>query len=255
MDTVMERSAELTFGAFEGADDVVDAEPAPAQLPALQTLREHSLAELSAVERGLAKLRLEHGSTDYDITTPHGYRLATTRRHAIRLVRYQVPKVVKAKRAELNEIRDALASEGERIVAALQAIEEPHHALIEAEDARRAAERAERERKDVERRARHEANLAGTRADYALAWKQIDKTFGRMAMNRVDSTMIARYVNVERAASPRRAVIEKALMSNLFRHGITLGVCTTPPSASRCPSPSHAPWRRGPPCCVPSWAG
>lgn len=136
-------------------------------LPALQTLREHSLAELNAVERGLAKLKAEHGSTDYDICTPHGYKLATTRRHAIRLVRYEVPKVVKAKRAELNDIRDAVAAEGDRIIAALKAIEEPHDKLIEAEDARREAEKAEKARLEAERKARHEAGIATIRS-YAL---------------------------------------------------------------------------------------
>ena len=133
-------------------------EPAAVEvLPALQTLREHSLAELNAVELGLAKLKAEHGSTDYDISTPHGYKLATTRRHAIRLVRYQVPKVVKAKRSELNEIRDAVATEGERIVAALQAIEDPHDRLITAEDARREAEKVERERIEAARKAKGRA--------------------------------------------------------------------------------------------------
>lgn len=136
-------------------------EPEPVELlPALQTLREHSLAELSAVERGLAKLKAEHGSTDYDISTPHGYKLATARRHAVRLVRYAVPKVVTAKRAELNEIRDAVKAEGERIIVELLKIEEPHNEKIQAEDDRRAAEKAERERIEAERKAKHEAGIA-----------------------------------------------------------------------------------------------
>lgn len=65
-----------------------------------------------------------------------------------------------------------------------------------------------------------------TQLDYKVAWRQIDKTFGAMAANRIDSTMVARYVHIERAAAPRRANIEKALLSNLFGHGIKLGVCT-----------------------------
>lgn len=71
---------------------------------------------------------------------------------------------------------------------------------------------------------------AGTQADYRLAWKQINKTFGTMAASDIDATMVARYTNIERAAAPRRAVIEKALMSNLFRYGITLGVCAANPT-------------------------
>lgn len=66
----------------------------------------------------------------------------------------------------------------------------------------------------------------GSKDDYRQAWKQIDKTFGRMQISRIDPTMVARYVHIERAASPKRANTEKALLSNLFGHGIKLGVCT-----------------------------
>lgn len=65
-----------------------------------------------------------------------------------------------------------------------------------------------------------------SREDYRQAWKQIDKTFGKMLASHIDSTMIARYVHIERADSPKRANTEKALLSNLFGHGIKLGVCT-----------------------------
>lgn len=64
-----------------------------------------------------------------------------------------------------------------------------------------------------------------TREDYTQAWKQIEKTFGKMQANRIDAAMVARYIHVERAASPKRANTEKALLSNLFGHGIKLGVC------------------------------
>lgn len=66
----------------------------------------------------------------------------------------------------------------------------------------------------------------GTKDDYRQAWKQIDKTFGKMHISHIDSTMVAQYVHVERAESPKRANTEKALLSNLFGHGIKLGVCT-----------------------------
>lgn len=65
-----------------------------------------------------------------------------------------------------------------------------------------------------------------TKADYRQAWKEIEKTFGNMQANRIDSTMVARYVHIERAKAPKRANTEKALLSNLFGHGIKLGVCT-----------------------------
>lgn len=68
--------------------------------------------------------------------------------------------------------------------------------------------------------------VESTKTDYRQAWKEIEKTFGKMPANRIDSTMVARYVHVERASSPKRANTEKALLSNLFGHGIKLGVCT-----------------------------
>lgn len=65
-----------------------------------------------------------------------------------------------------------------------------------------------------------------SRDDYRQAWKQIAKTFGKVQASAIDTTMVARYVHVERANAPKRANTEKALLSNLFGHGIKLGVCT-----------------------------
>ena len=66
----------------------------------------------------------------------------------------------------------------------------------------------------------------GTRDDYATAWKQINAVLGDMHISAIDSTIVARYVHIERAKAPRRADIEKSLLSRLFGHGIKLGVCT-----------------------------
>lgn len=66
----------------------------------------------------------------------------------------------------------------------------------------------------------------GTRADYRMAWKQIEKSFGKMQISHIDSPMVARYVQIERAKTPKRANTEKSLLSILFGYGITLGVCS-----------------------------
>jgi len=79
---------------------------------------------------------------------------------------------------------------------------------------------------DVDRPSPKWAKLTdGTKADYRLAWKQIDARLGHMNIAAIDSTVVARYVHVERSDSPRRANIEKSLLSRLFGHGIKLGVC------------------------------
>lgn len=67
--------------------------------------------------------------------------------------------------------------------------------------------------------------VESTRKDYRQAWKEIDKVLGDMQIGAIDSTIVARYVHIERAESPKRANTEKALLSNLFGHGIKLGVC------------------------------
>jgi integrase len=65
----------------------------------------------------------------------------------------------------------------------------------------------------------------GSKDDYRLAWKQIKARLGHMHIAAIDPPTVARYVHVERADAPRRANIEKSLLSRLFGHGIKLGVC------------------------------
>lgn len=77
---------------------------------------------------------------------------------------------------------------------------------------------------------RHQRLAAGTQADYALAWKQIDQHLGKLPAAAITAPMVARYVHITRAGSPRRADIEKALLSNLFKHAIMLGVAETNPT-------------------------
>lgn len=65
----------------------------------------------------------------------------------------------------------------------------------------------------------------GTRKDYEGAWRQINERLGAVRIASITSPIVARYVHLERADSPRRADIEKSLLSRLFGHGIKLGVC------------------------------
>lgn len=84
---------------------------------------------------------------------------------------------------------------------------------------------------DQWRQGRRWAKLApGTQADYVTAWKQIEQRFGKMPAASLTAPLVARYVHIERATSPRRADIEKTLLSNLFRHGIMAGVCELNPT-------------------------
>lgn len=79
---------------------------------------------------------------------------------------------------------------------------------------------------DAEKPAPRWKKLAdSSKTDYQAAWKQIEKTFGAMQAAHITSNMVAHYVHVERANAEKRANTEKALLSNLFGHGIKLGVC------------------------------
>lgn len=80
---------------------------------------------------------------------------------------------------------------------------------------------------------------SGTRADYTTASKPLLRVFGNMQMAAIRTTMIARYVRIERADAPRRANIEKALLSNLFGHAIDLGVCEANATTGVQPNPEE----------------
>ncbi|MFZ5566023.1 MAG: site-specific integrase [Pseudomonadota bacterium] len=69
-----------------------------------------------------------------------------------------------------------------------------------------------------------------TQADYQQCWRAIDPVLGDMQISDITAPIVARYVRIERASAPVRANREKALLSNLFAHGIDLGVCTQNPA-------------------------
>jgi integrase len=81
---------------------------------------------------------------------------------------------------------------------------------------------------------------AASQADYAQAWKQIAKSLAHLPLWQIDSPMVWHYVHIERAAAPKRANTEKALLSNLFGHGIGLGVCTVNATIGVEPHPLEA---------------
>ena len=161
--------------------EVLDA--APAQAPAetdVVLMRRTTLAELSAVERGIAKLKADHGATDYDINTPKGLQAAKDHRLAVREVRYQIPHTVKARKAELKEVTEALDSEAERITAVLLAIEKPHDDKIKAREKELADEKAERERIAAERAQKQAEGVANIRAYLSRAQTAADMTAERV---------------------------------------------------------------------------
>lgn len=71
-----------------------------------------------------------------------------------------------------------------------------------------------------------------TQTDYQQCSVQIIKILGAMPIGSLTAPMVAKYVHIEREDAPTRANREKALLSNLFAHGILLGVCESNPAKS-----------------------
>jgi integrase len=79
---------------------------------------------------------------------------------------------------------------------------------------------------------RYKRLAEATRADYEQCWLQIDEVLGDGPIGSIDAPMVAKYIIEERADAPTRANHEKALLSNLFAHGILLGLCKDNPAKS-----------------------
>lgn len=80
----------------------------------------------------------------------------------------------------------------------------------------------------------------GTRADYELAWKQLDDRLGDMRIEDITTKIVAHYVHVERASAKRRADVEKTLLSNVFKHAILTGKADRNPTLEVPPHGSEA---------------
>lgn len=80
----------------------------------------------------------------------------------------------------------------------------------------------------------------GTRDDYAQCWKAIEPVLGSMPIAHITAPIVARYVRIEREDAPVRANREKALLSNLFAHGIDLGACEANPAKQVRPNEEEA---------------
>jgi integrase len=76
-----------------------------------------------------------------------------------------------------------------------------------------------------------------TQTDYAQCWPQLARVLGHMPIGSITAPIIARYMRTERADAPIRANREKSLLSNLFAHGIDLGLCETNPAKQVRPNP------------------
>lgn len=106
-----------------------------------------ALTEYSRVDAGLAELRAKYGTVVYEVATTAGMKAACEARRAIREPRYKVEEIRKAAKAPLLALGRQVDSEAKRITAALLELERPIDTQINTEECR----------KEVEKRAKEEA--------------------------------------------------------------------------------------------------
>lgn len=109
-----------------------------------------ALVDINAVSAGIADLNARYAGVVYEVATTKGMDEAKTARLAVRNPRFEVERIRKAAKAPILALGKKLDAEASRIEAALLRIEEPIDAQIKAEDAR----------KDRERQAKIDAEIA-----------------------------------------------------------------------------------------------
>jgi hypothetical protein len=123
-----------------------------------------SLAEFDAVEAGLIELEKKYKGVAYAVSTTKGMAEAVAARAEIRAPRVSVEKIRKAGKAPILSLGRLLDSKASEITTRLEDIEGPIHDQIKAEEKRKADEKAERDRIESERVARHQAVIDGIKS-------------------------------------------------------------------------------------------
>lgn len=119
------------------------------------------LAQFADAEVVLTGLAEKYRDVAYDVTTSKGMAEAKAARADIRdNGRLAVTKAETRIKAEVNDLKRVMSAEVERLVAIVKPVEDHIDGQIKAEETRKAAEKAERERAEAERKATHQQNLA-----------------------------------------------------------------------------------------------
>lgn len=127
------------------------------------------LVQYSRTEAALADLRTRYAGAEFDLTTTKGDAAARAARLELVTLRTSLEKTRKAFKAPALEFGKMIDAEAARITTAITALEDPIDRQIKADEARRAAEKAERERIEAARVAKHHAAIATIRGYIQLA--------------------------------------------------------------------------------------
>lgn len=150
---------------------------APAATLAPASIKSAVLAQFADAERTVRSLADKYSRVAYDCTTPKGMADAKAARMDLRENgRYAVQRAESRVKTEVNDLKRVMADEVERIVGIVRPVEDAIDQQIKAEEARKEAERQERERLaaeaariEAERRQRMEDGISTLAAYVAKA--------------------------------------------------------------------------------------
>lgn len=150
---------------------MTETETQPAELapvsadPSPLVLLEGTFSEFERVSAGLLDMQRRFDGVVFDVQTTAGMNEAKKARAEVRAPRYAVQKVRDASKSHLNALKRNIEERADQIIDVIDSIESPIVQQIEAEEARRAAVKAEAERLARERGERIAAiRAAGVRA-------------------------------------------------------------------------------------------
>ena len=180
-------TAELDFPTIQAPP--IPAAP-PAKLPAVVepapdkplSIKATVLAQFKTAEVGIVALATKYTNVAYDCNTTKGMADAVAARRDLRengrLFLIRTEKDVKA---DVNDLKRVMADEVARLVAIVEPVEDAIASQIKAEEDRKAAAKAERERIESERISAHQAGIAKIRA-YLGRCQQLGMTADRISI-------------------------------------------------------------------------
>lgn len=142
-----------------------------------------AVTAINKVETGLAALRDKYQGVVFEVTTTAGMEAAREARRAVRDPRLEVERIRKAAKAPILALGKQLDSTAARITAELEKIEGPIHGQIQAEEARKEAEKQARIDAEVARVAEIQRRIEGIRAWPVRAATQPSMLVGQMLHN------------------------------------------------------------------------
>ncbi|KRC36269.1 hypothetical protein [Acidovorax sp. Root219] len=144
---------------------VAAAPTAGAILSKPMSIKDTVLAQFKEAEAGLLAMAERYRDVVYDVTTTKGMAEAKAARADLRdNGRRLLTRTEASVKADVNELKQVMGAEVERLVDIVKPVEDAIDAQIKVEEKRKADEKAERDRVEAERVAAHRANITQLRA-------------------------------------------------------------------------------------------